>query len=420
MPDDLPLAHQPGRLTMTDASRDVLEGGLLRWDVFNGLVLAGTVALVWTDWPSVSQRIAATAALAAMAALYTLAGRRLMLAEDDTRGGLAYLAALIALFAVAQSQDLNSWLVAFALCPHCFHVAAPRPAMAAAVAVNVIGGALLIYRSPGQPYITIALAFIAFGVVASVAVGGFVVRIVHQSQERAELIQQLQSTRVELAEANREAGMLAERQRLAGEIHDTIAQGCTSIVMLIQAARSEIGRDAAATRRHLTLAEETARENLAEARALVAALAPAQLDGGKLDDALRRLAGQAAAQLGGGADFEVGGSPRPLATGAEVMLLRVCQEALANVRKHARARRAWVRLNYGPDDVRLEIGDDGAGFDAADFDAADFDAAHFSPADGNGGYGLRGMRTRVTEAGGRLTVRSAPGAGTSVRVEVPA
>jgi signal transduction histidine kinase len=87
------------------------------------------------------------------------------------------------------------------------------------------------------------------------------------------------------------------------------------------------------------------------------------------------------------------------------MLLRVCQEALAHVRKHARARRAWVRLNYGPDDVRLEIGDDGAGFD---------------PALTNGGYGLRGMRTRVAEAGGSLTVCSAPGTGTSVSVEVPA
>jgi hypothetical protein len=104
VPDDLPLAQQPGRLTMTDASQDVLEGGLLRWDVFNGLVLAGTVVLVWTDWPSVAQRIVATAALAAMAALYMLAGRWLMLAEADTRGGLAYLAALIALFAVAHSR----------------------------------------------------------------------------------------------------------------------------------------------------------------------------------------------------------------------------------------------------------------------------------------------------------------------------
>ena len=415
MPDDLPLAQQPGRLTVPGGGQDAWKDDLRRWDIFHGLVLAGTVVLVWVNWPSVAQRIVATAALAAMAVLYVAAGRRLMRAEADTRGGLAYLAALILLFAVAQSQDLNSWLLAFALCPHCFHVAAPRPAMAAAVAVNVIGGALLFYRSPGQPYVIIAIAFTVFGVVASIAVGGYVIRIVHQSQERAELIQQLQSTRAELAEANREAGMLAERQRLAGEIHDTIAQGCTSIVMLIQAAGSEIGRDAAAARRHLALAEETARENLADSRALVAALAPAQLDGGKLDEALRRLANQAAAQLGGGADFVVGGSPRPLATGAEVMLLRVCQEALANVRKHARAQRAWVRLSYGPDDVRLEIGDDGAGFDATHFGPADA-----GPADGNGGYGLRGMRTRVTEAGGRLTVCSAPGAGTSVSVEVPA
>ncbi|HTW05664.1 MAG TPA: sensor histidine kinase [Streptosporangiaceae bacterium] len=404
MPDDLPLAQQPGRLTVPDGNQDVWDDGLLRWDIFHALVWAGTVVLVWADWPSVTQRIAATAALAAMAVLYLLAGRRLMQAEADTRAGLAYLAVLIVLFTVAQSQDLNSWLVAFALCPHCFHVAAPRAAIGAAVAVNVIGGSLLIYRSPGQPYLTIALAFTAFGIVGSVAVGGYVIRIVHHAREQDELIRQLQATREELAGANHEAGMLAERQRLAGEIHDTIAQGCTSIVMLIQAAGSEIGRDPGAARRHLALAEETARENLAEARALVTALAPAQLDGGKLDDALRRLANQAAALLGGGADFEVGGSPRPLATTAEVMLLRVCQEALANVRKHASARRAWVRLSYHEDEVRLEIGDDGSGFD---------------PACANGGYGLRGMRARVAEAGGSLTVRSAPGAGTSVSVEVP-
>jgi signal transduction histidine kinase len=415
VPDDLPLAQQPGRLTVPDSGRDAWDDGLRRWDVFNGLVLAGAVVLVWVGWPSVAQRVIATAAMAAMAALYLLAGRRLMREEADTRGGQVYLVALIALFAVAQSQDLASWMLAFALCPHCFHVAAPRQAIGAAVAINVIGGSLVIYRASGEANLIIALAFMAFGVIGSIAVGGYVLRIVHHSRDQAELIGQLRATRAELAEANRDAGMLAERQRLAGEIHDTIAQGCTSIVMLIQAARSEIGRDAAAARRHLALAEETARGNLADSRALVAALAPAQLDGGKLDEALRRLANQAAAQLGGGADFVVGGSPRPLATGAEVMLLRVCQEALANVRKHARAQRAWVRLSYGPDDVRLEIGDDGAGFDATHFGPADV-----GPADGNGGYGLRGMRTRVTEAGGRLTVCSAPGAGTSVSVEVPA
>jgi signal transduction histidine kinase len=83
----------------------------------------------------------------------------------------------------------------------------------------------------------------------------------------------------------------------------------------------------------------------------------------------------------------------------------VCQEALANVRKHARAGSASVRLGYDPDAVRLEVSDDGAGFD---------------PDRVNGGYGLRGMRTRVAEVGGTLTVHSSPGAGTQVSATVPA
>jgi signal transduction histidine kinase len=88
-----------------------------------------------------------------------------------------------------------------------------------------------------------------------------------------------------------------------------------------------------------------------------------------------------------------------------VVLLRVCQEALTNVRKHAGASRAQITLSYGKDLVRLAVCDDGAGFD---------------PARAVGGFGLRGMRGRVTEAGGRLQVRSEPGAGTTVSVEVPA
>lgn len=175
--------------------------------------------------------------------------------------------------------------------------------------------------------------------------------------------------------------------------------------MLIQAAEAEIVTDPARARRHLRLAAETARENLAETRVLVAGLAPAQLADATLDDALRRLTVQAADQLGISADFQVGGTARTLATGAEVMLLRVCLEALSNVRKHARARQASVRLTHCTAGIRLEICDDGAGFD---------------PASVNGGYGLRGMRARVSEAGGSLSLHSAPGAGTSVSIEVPA
>jgi len=105
------------------------------------------------------------------------------------------------------------------------------------------------------------------------------------------------------------------------------------------------------------------------------------------------------------ASFSQSGPARPLPMATEVMLLRVCQEALANVRKHAAAHSARVLLDYDPDAVRLEVSDDGAGFD---------------PAAVSGGYGLRGMRTRVTEAGGTLTVDSAPGAGTRVSATVPA
>lgn len=130
-------------------------------------------------------------------------------------------------------------------------------------------------------------------------------------------------------------------------------------------------------------------------------LAAAQLDGGTLPDALRRLS-QAP---GADASFGLSGTPRPLPMATEVVLLRVCQEALANVRKHACAQSAAVRLGYTPDAVRLEVSDDGTGFD---------------PARVNGGFGLRGMRTRVAEAGGTLTVRSSPGTGTQVSAMVSA
>jgi signal transduction histidine kinase len=380
-----------------------------RWDAYYAVVFAVVLALVWAG-STPGQRLVAVPAMVAMVPWYVLIGRPVWIrGAGPAWRGAVYIAGMFLLFAAAQSQDPNAWFLAFVICPQLFWVTGPRPAMAAAIALNALAWLLLVYRAHSLVVAATSLAIAAVAVGFSVVYGAWVTRIIDQSRERAELIEQLQATRAELAGANREAGMLAERQRLAGDIHDTIAQGFASIVMLIQAAEAEIGSDPPAARQHLGLAAETARENLAEARALVGALAPAQLDDGKLDDALRRLVGQTASHLGVSADFQVGGSPRPLDTLAEVMLLRVCQEALANVRKHASARRAWVRLSYGPGDVHLEVSDDGAGFDPVE-----------GSGEAGGGYGLRGMRARVGEAGGRLTVRSAPGEGTSVSVEVPA
>jgi signal transduction histidine kinase len=375
-----------------------------RWDAYYGVIFAAVLAIVWvtSSWP---ERWIGGAAMLAMIPWYLLVGRPMWAGGSCSSPRAAtYIAGVFVLFAVANVQNPYAWFLAFALCPQFFYVASPRLAIWAASGLNLVGWLMLVVRVHDLLTVIVSLAVTAAGVSFSVTYGGWITRIIEQSRERADVIEQLEATRGELAAVSREAGMLAERQRLAGDIHDTIAQGFTSVIMLIQAAEGEIGSDPDGARRHLRLAAETARENLADARALVTALAPAQLDGGKIDDALRRLADQAA-DLGAATDVEVSGSPRPLDTAAEVMLLRVSQEALANVRKHSGARQAQIRLSYAPESVRLEICDDGMGFD---------------PAATNGGYGLRGMRARVGEAGGQLTVRSAPGEGTSVSVEVPA
>jgi signal transduction histidine kinase len=271
--------------------------------------------------------------------------------------------------------------------------------------MTAVGAASVGYWNQGPSRIPTALGLFAAISAFTVAFGGYIGRIITQSDERASRIAQLEATRAELAEVSREAGVMAERQRLAGEIHDTLAQGFSSILMLIQAAEAQLDLSPATARHQLGLAAQTARENLAEARTLVGGLASAQLQTGTLEEALRRITERAGAELGIEASFATDGAGRRLPAATEVVLLRTGQEALANVRKHAAAKKVAVRLCYASDSVVLEVIDDGAGFE---------------PALVNGGYGLRGMRTRVDEAGGNIAVRSAPAHGTSVRVELPA
>jgi signal transduction histidine kinase len=387
------------------------QDGSRFWYGYYGVSLAVTVGIVLTSsGVSARERAIATAALAAMACWYAAVGRRVTTDPDvGARAENVYLAVLLGLFVLAETQTGASTFILLAVCPQCFFAATSfRRAVVFVSVFNVVEPVVAAFTltGPGRGHELADLSGIAaLGIAFSVVFGGWINGIIHQSIERADLIEQLESAQADLASANRQAGVLAERQRLASEIHDTIAQGFTSIVMLIQAAEAEIGRDTAAARRYLDMAVATSRENLAEARGLVAELTPAHLESGSLADALRRLTERTGAEHGLPATFEVTGAARPLPAATEVILLRVCQEALANVRKHAGAGRAWVRLDFGECAVQLEVSDDGGGFD---------------PARVNGGYGLRGMRGRVSEGGGTLVVRSAPGEGTSLRVEVPA
>jgi signal transduction histidine kinase len=377
--------------------------------VYYGVVLAGVLALVIVvqaqeNLPA-AQRVIACAALAAMAPWYVLHRRTVLYGDAGLARGLVYLAGLWVLFAIASSQGYVEPWVLLALCPQCFWAVPFRWAVGAIVVLSLTPLAVaLITGHASHGDLNTLGASAVLTVAFSVAFGLWVYRIIAQSDDRASLISELGQTRAELAQANRRAGVLAERQRLSGEIHDTVAQGFTSIIMLLQAADADVGREPAAARGHLALALRTARENLAEARALVAALAPAGLEPGALDGALRRLTEAVPGHLGPPASFEVTGPAVPLPRPAEVMLLRVGQEALANVRQHAQARQVRVRLRYGGGQVGLEVTDDGVGFD---------------PGQPGGGYGLPGMRARAEEAGGRLEVRSSPGCGTTVSVVVP-
>ncbi|GAA3155212.1 hypothetical protein GCM10010466_52720 [Planomonospora alba] len=208
---------------------------------------------------------------------------------------------------------------------------------------------------------------------------------------------------VEQGERNRELGVLEERARLVREIHDTLAQGFSGIITQLEAAEQAEG-DPPAVRRRVALAKRLARESLAEARRSVDALRPGPLRDAGLDGALAAVAGRWQALTGVPVAFSVNGGARPLGAEAETVLLRAAQEGLANIAKHAGARRVALTLSYMEGEVTLDVLDDGAGFD---------------PSLPSGGYGLAAMRERAGQAGGTVTVESAPGEGTALCLSIP-
>jgi signal transduction histidine kinase len=205
----------------------------------------------------------------------------------------------------------------------------------------------------------------------------------------------------------REAGVLDERQRMAREIHDTLAQGLVGIITQLEAA-AHATRSDREWKRHTDAAVELARESLAEARRSVQALQPVPLKQAQLPDALGAVARTWSERAGVLATVTTTGRPRPVGPDIEVALLRTAQEALANVAKHARAKRVGLTLSYMDDVVTLDVRDDGMGFAAP------------SPSLRNGGFGLTAMRQRVEGLAGTLEVESEPGAGTTVAASVPA
>ncbi|MFH8462691.1 sensor histidine kinase [Streptomyces sp. NPDC017991] len=252
--------------------------------------------------------------------------------------------------------------------------------------------------------------------VATLATAVFV-HMRRQAVRQRALIDDLIGTRRELAATERRAGVLAERQRLSMEIHDTLAQGLSSQQMLLQAALRTWDTDPAKAREHVRTATSVTEHNLAEARRFVHDLAPADLaSGGGLEAALRTLA---ARESGAGLGVRVhidgdggggGGGTVPLPDRAQSALLRIAQGALANVREHSGATATALTLTRLDDQVVLDVADNGRGFDPA--------AVSDAPS-GERGHGIRAMRARVRQLGGTLTIESTPGEGAVLTATVP-
>ncbi|MFD9706294.1 ATP-binding protein [Lentzea sp. NPDC059081] len=344
---------------------------LTTWYVLFALTQLTTITLVLVDANPLADRLSAAGLLVLNGLWFLVYGNRLLRAGIEDRRGFVYAAGSLALWAPAVWLSGNATFALFGLVPQIYMVLPVTWAFFPMV-VFVFTPQLLTWLAGADAALPWPAALLIVGF--SQAFGWAVSRIAQQNKQRGELLERIEALTIE-----------AERARWAAEIHDTLAQGYTSIITLLQGAQPNVD-----------LALRTARENLREARALVAANSPSPLDGSTLEDALRRLVNGMALP----SSFRVIGDVVPLATSVDVVLLRTVQEALNNVTRHSGAARVDVVMRFDSDGVSLEVRDDGRGF-----------------GDAPEGFGLRGMRARLEQVGGTLSLSSDEGA--SVLVEVP-
>ncbi len=202
------------------------------------------------------------------------------------------------------------------------------------------------------------------------------------------------------------AAVLSERNRIAREIHDTLAQGLSAISVNLELARHRLPEDSAALK-PLERAQGLARTNLADARSTIWSMSSQALETGDLASALEGIIKSVPFDCRAKIELCVLGVRRRLSPVVENNVLRIGQEAVANAAKHADAARIEVVLEYGAALLRLKVADDGKGYDPA------------TPRAGGGGFGLGGMRERAEAISGTLVIWSEPGKGTLVTFEVP-
>ncbi|MEV0372199.1 sensor histidine kinase [Streptomyces sp. NPDC050636] len=355
----------------------------------------------------------APAVLTTAVALFALyaAGPSMPRLRTSTSAAALWLAAVALVWMVLLALTPDGIWLAFPLFFVQLHLLPPRGALPAVAATTVIAIAGFGWHTHTLTAGTVIGPVLGAAVAVAVVLG--YQALYRESEQRRRLIEELTAARSDLAAAEHAAGVLAERERLAREIHDTLAQGLSSIQLLLRAAERAIPERPETALGHVRHARIAAVDNLAEARRFVRALSPPDLEAGSLPAALERLCATTARSSGLAVHCQVSGAPTELPTPHEVALLRIAQSALANTVQHAAAGRVELTLSYMDTEVALDVVDDGAGFIPSEVPAPG------SAAVTGTGFGLAAMRARARALHGTLVVESAPGEGTAVAVTLP-
>jgi len=398
-----------------ESSFSVWERGFERvveWIPYVTLIISLALALLGArTWPD---RLAAIG-LATAAALWTLFTFTLRHERrQDRTWTLVYYAGFLA-FAVVAMALVPAFFVY--VITGFFHAFLLRPAPLAFVGVAITSLAVnsrIIYPDPTPDelwtygiIVVIQTLAVGFGVLGGEKIGELSEQRRRSLVELETALEENAGLHAQLVAQAREAGVTDERQRMAREIHDTIAQGLTGVITQLEAARQVKGNHEELQRR-IDNATRLARESLAEARRSVQAVMPVPLEERSLPDAIAHVSARWSSLSRVPAEVNTTGNVRGLHPEVEVTVLRVTQEALANIAKHANASRVGVTLSFMDDVVSIDVRDDGAGFSPLEV------------ANGSSGFGLTAMRQRVEGLSGVLEIESEPGGGTAVSATLPA
>ncbi len=384
---------------------------VVAWGPYVSLAFGAIFAVI--D-PDASGSPAVTLGLVALAAawvyvMFTDARRR---GRDSQAWVRVYFAGLLVLGLLLMMSHSLFFVFVITGFLHAYLLRPAPVAFAGVAATSMVINSLIIIPDPTSEELWFFGIIVA---VQTVAIGFGIVggeKISELSEQRRQALVDLREAQEEntglqarlVAQAH-EAGVADERQRMAREIHDTIAQGLIGVVTQLEAA-GHVGDDPAEVRRRIDNAARLARESLTEARRSVRALVPEPLEGRGLAEALDQLVSEWAALHRVTATMSTTGTPQTLHPEVEVTVLRVVQEALANVAKHAAATRVGVTLSYMGDMVTVDVRDDGVGLGAG--------------GDGTGGFGMTAMRQRVEALSGVLQFESGQEGGTAVSASLPA